>query len=499
MIKELLKDLVKFFFFRVLLSLGWLLTIKLSTHFLSAKEYGNYTLVYTAINICVALATGWVSASVLRFYPAYELKNQLDPFTKKVFQISSLTILSIAIILLLLIISLYPYIESYLGCLFQIGILAFVILSFWNILICFLRTRRQVIAYGFFNLWQNLGAFAFGLWLIYFFHLRAAGMIWGIVIGLLILMPVLYYKVVTYKQLKMPEVLVVSTSQLAYKQLYRSFLRYGLPIVLINVFTIGLSGLDKFVIKYFHGSMATGVYAACYAISEQSIFVITSLFSITAVPILFKLWEKGDIEKVKLFLHKITRYYLAIAIPATVGLSILAKPVISLIVEEQYRSGYLILPIVSAGAFLVGVANIYSEALTMHKQTKSLMYCYLIALMVNVVTNFLLVPYFGYFGAAYSTVLTYLVLLLVIIYQARKWLIFSFPFQILIKIICSSAIMGVLMKVLLNFWEADSIINLMTIIALAILTYIILVLTIFKIITPQEKKWLFFKFKLLKR
>jgi O-antigen/teichoic acid export membrane protein len=495
MVKELVKDISKFLFFRVLLTLGWLISIAFTTRLLSTEEYGNYIIVFTSITIAVAISVGWISTSIIRFYSEYDLDGKLAILGKKVFRTAITSILIVSCILLSFTVIPSKLVDPKLEKLAQIGILAFIALSTWNVFISYLRAKRLVVLYSFFNLWQNLGTMILGLLLVYYLNYKVDGMIWGIIIGIFLFIPIIYYYSVVYNKNENISTLKISKSNVELGERKSGFVAYGLPIVLVNVCTISLSNLDKFFISFYQGSSFTGIYSACYAISEQSIFVITSLFSLTSIPILFRMWSEGKKNEVKLFQTQILRYYLAIAVPATIGLSVLAKPVIELLVDSKYSTGYVILPIVSLGAFFVGIANIYSEVLTLKKKTINLMLCYVLAFIVNIVSNFILVPVLGYMGAAYSTVITYIVLMIVVIYQANKFLKIKFPTIDSLKILFASAVMGLGVYGLTKFFTHYSLFYIAGYSLFGLLVYSLITICFLKILTVEEKIWIKSKFR----
>jgi O-antigen/teichoic acid export membrane protein len=50
------------------------------THILSPEDYGNYFIVLATISVMTIIGSNWVANSVIRFYPEFKQKGDLDGF-----------------------------------------------------------------------------------------------------------------------------------------------------------------------------------------------------------------------------------------------------------------------------------------------------------------------------------------------------------------------------------------------------------------------------------
>jgi O-antigen/teichoic acid export membrane protein len=123
------------------------------------------------------------------------------------------------------------------------------------------------------------------------------------------------------------------------------------------------------------------------------------------------------------------------------------------------------------------------------------MLCYVLAFIVNIVSNFILVPVLGYMGAAYSTVITYIVLMIVVIYQANKFLKIKFPTIDSLKILFASAVMGLGVYGLTKFFTHYSLFYIAGYSLFGLLVYSLITICFLKILTVEEKIWIKSKFR----
>ena len=174
-----------------------------------------------------------------------------------------------------------------------------------------------------------------------------------------------------------------------------------------------------------------------------------------------------------------------IALPAAVGLSVLAKPAINILTASGYHAGYKIVPWVVFGAFLVGVDHRFSRILTFYKRTHLTMYCVLSAALLNIGLNFLFVPKYGYMGAAVTTFISYVFMLISVIFVSRRFFTWEFPFKPLVKIACASAIMGIVVYYIGNGLTSSTLLNLTLGVVVGVVAYS-LMLFLFQEFKPSE-------------
>ena len=87
---------------------------------------------------------------------------------------------------------------------------------------------------------------------------------------------------------------------------------------------------------------------------------------------------------------------------------------------EEYYEAIYIMPPIAGGVFLTSVSNMYSNVLVYYKKTKYIMYSSAVAAILNVVLNYFGIRSFGYMAAAYTTLIAYAVMSIMLAYYANK-------------------------------------------------------------------------------
>ena len=119
-------------------------------------------------------------------------------------------------------------------------------------------------------------------------------------------------------------------------------------------------------------------------------------------------------ENAKVLYSRIFTYFTLICALIFLTVSLFIPYVIKLpgiggkyFINPEYWEGIGIIPIVLAAYFFNGVFTNISAGFLITKETKYLPMVVGFAAIVNIAANFLLIPYFGYFGAAWATFIAY--------------------------------------------------------------------------------------------
>ena len=229
----------------------------------------------------------------------------------------------------------------------------------------------------------------------------------------------------------------------------------SLPFAIISIlFTIYYS-IDIVMLNNIVGNYETGLYNATYKI----ISIVTTFYGIYAsviFPVMSKLY-KNDTNSLLLTYEKSIKYLMLIIIPVAISTMFYSGDIIKFIYGNEYAAASSILIILIWTACLLfanGAGNTLLNA-SHHEVTVTKIYS--IAAIFNIITNFILIPYLSFIGAAITTVLSD-----ILIFAIQKYAIHKLGFKPnqklyydLGKIILSSLILGIALYFLnLNMWIA---------------------------------------------
>lgn len=474
MIRALAKDLVKYLPAQVTPAIMGLVAIPIVTRLFPPDDYGKYVLVMATISV-LSIISGWLSMSIIRFYPACKRDGQLPHLYGEVIKWLLISIIALAAISGVILLIARAYIPRQLYHLMLIGILGSVLGTGFSVLQHFLRAERLVGWYSGFSIWRSTSGLGIGIALVMAFGFGVEGLLWGSVLSVVIALPLLWKLAIG----KFSWRTGVSTG------LIKEMGKYSFPLVVGNLAAWILSLSDRYVLLFFRGAREVGIYSVSYAISQRSILLLASLFMLAAGPIAVNIWENEGKEKSQVFVKKLTRYYLLICLPAVTGLSVLAQPIIDVLTNPEYYQGFRIVPLVALGGFFLGLQHRFQSGLIFYKKTNLVMIGIIASGLLNLGLNFLLVPRYGYMAAAATTVISYAFLTAVMATISRRYFVWKFPLKSLGKIALASVVMGAVIYPIGNSLTSSAPVNLIVGICSGIVVYSLMLLLLRE---PQKEE-----------
>jgi O-antigen/teichoic acid export membrane protein len=183
------------------------------------------------------------------------------------------------------------------------------------------------------------------------------------------------------------------------------WLRESWPLFLNQLLQGLFFKVDALLLPGLAGLAAAGVYGAAYKVSEGA-GIISSSFTLALFPRLSRGRDPTDAYRMAL------RLLFQVGFPLAAGTALLAEPIVAVVGGREYLPD-------SAVALAILICYLplsYANGLTQYLliaagRQRLLTTAFVAALVFNLVANLLLIPRFGYVGAAWVTVASELVLL----------------------------------------------------------------------------------------
>ncbi len=229
----------------------------------------------------------------------------------------------------------------------------------------------------------------------------------------------------------------------------------AIPFAATAVLTSIYYSIDMVMLTNMVGNYATGIYNATYKL----ISVLTLFYGIyTAVifPVMSKFY-KNDEKMLLVSYEKSIKYLMLVIIPLAIATMFYSADIIHLIYGNEYEAASSILSILIWTVCLLFISGAGNSLLNASYKEVSVTKIYFIAAVFNVVLNFILIPYLSYIGAAITTVLSDVLIVIIQSYVIYK--LDHRPNKKLyidvMKIIIGSIILGIALYFLnLNMWVA---------------------------------------------
>lgn len=406
--------------------------LALYTRLLSSGEYGEYIYVLALAGLVSASLFWWLRLSVTRILPSYHEASEHAIFMGVLirFYIQLLGILGVALIAGLIIFN--PPLKNII--LASYPLLASIVV--YELLLEVLRSNMNPKIFGFVSIIKSIlmtfvgGALAYYGW-------GALGLIIGGIVGhtLACLIGVRW----------IPRGYINYAKD---KEIQRKLFSYGIPLAISFGFTVVLAQSDRLLITWLMDTEAAGVYAAPYDLTWQSLGIIANIIGLSTFPKIVTVFERQGKEAVREQLAQCMALLCAVVFPASLGFYLVAPSFVSLMLGEEFRTAAIVLmPWIIGGSLLEALKTYYFDyAFHLSKKTLYQTFVLLVAAVVNIILNILMIPHYGIIGAAYATVIAYMLALGLSFWLGQRVFRLPVPARPFVHVLIGTISMGVGVK-----------------------------------------------------
>jgi len=187
----------------------------------------------------------------------------------------------------------------------------------------------------------------------------------------------------------------------------KPFFRISLPLLPVFFFQWIIRSSDTYILAYFKGGDVVGKYGVVYGLCNV-VLIFMSALHFFWFPVSVRLWEE-DREKYRqafrtLFIGAVT----------VLGLSVLlfelnAKLIMNFLVSRvEYREAYVIMGMIAFAFAMQVMITLLTAPLYSNRNPNLIFVSYFSTAGLNTLLNFLLIPSMSFVGAALSTAVSYL-------------------------------------------------------------------------------------------
>ncbi len=195
------------------------------------------------------------------------------------------------------------------------------------------------------------------------------------------------------------------------KQLAKSLLRSSFPMMLAASIGLLYSLQDQFFIKYFLSEYELGLYSVGIKMILVLI-VLPTLISNVFYPSLVSKFHQKNRELYIKQLESIYAIFFVLGFVAFISMFFASDLIISTLFSDEFSSSVEVMKIYSLLLILTFFQSINNKILILHDLETVIFKRALLALTINALLNCLLIPRYGIIGAAYSTIISELFVVL---------------------------------------------------------------------------------------
>ncbi|MBU4030742.1 flippase [Patescibacteria group bacterium] len=231
---------------------------------------------------------------------------------------------------------------------------------------------------------------------------------------------------------------------------WKKILKESLPLALAIVFTVIYFKLDTIMLSLMKSPVDVGIYNLSYKLLESLLF-FPAMFVGLIMPLMsrYAIFKKDKFKKIT---QKTLDILLIFIFPMMAGIFFLSSKIVVLIGGDDFilSGGVLNVLIIAAGVIFLGV--LFSNIIISLKKQKALTVIYGFGAIFNLAANFIFIPKYSYYGAAWTTVLTELIVTAMMIFIVYKSLNYLHSFKIIFK--CAAAVLIMILPLyFLNNWH----------------------------------------------
>ena len=380
------------------------LMVRFYTGYLTPAEYGTADLITQTANLLIPLVSLDITDAVFRF-AAERRGGRTEAFSVG---LRVITLGSAGLLLVIALLQGVPAVRAY-GFLLA----SFVIASCCHALCAhFVRARGNTALFAAQGLFNTALFIGLNVLFLAVFHWGIRGYVLSTTVANLITTGLLVFRARLWRY-----------AGLAPRRgLRRQMLRYCIPLIPTAVFWWIMGVSDRYMVKWFLGSDANGIYAVAYKI--PTILTILAAVFMDAWQLSAIAESDGDRQAHLRFYGRIWDAFASAVFLCAGGIIALSPLLIRLLAEETYYSAWQYIPVLTLSMAAAAFSNFMGSVYVVTKQSKASFWTSLVGAGSNIVLNLWLIPQIGLQGAAAATFLSCLAVFLIRLVNARQLLPF---------------------------------------------------------------------------
>jgi O-antigen/teichoic acid export membrane protein len=204
--------------------------------------------------------------------------------------------------------------------------------------------------------------------------------------------------------------------------LTRTLLRLAIPMFVVAILSQIHYKADAFILSILRppqDSPDVAIYGVAYRMVDFMLLFFI-IFIVSVFPVLSAYSQAGG-AKYRQAARRVLDATLALSVPATVGVIILAPEIVAIVGGANYAAAALPMQILALAIILTGISQAYNYMIIAQNGQRSLVWITIVLVIANVGLNLYFVPIYSYIASAVITVVTTgLGMLLAIVLLSRR-------------------------------------------------------------------------------
>ena len=237
--------------------------------------------------------------------------------------------------------------------------------------------------------------------------------------------------------------------------------------------------LDTVLLGFLSNNKSVGLYTAAVKLTKIAIPFITAA-SFVLIPRFAIHTQQNNQQAHQELLHKSWHYIVFFSIPISVGLLVNAPEFVMVFSGVQFVEAITAMQMMAFLPFFIGLGYFFAfQILVPLGKNKEMLYAVLVGMVLSLLMNFSLIPYWQEKGAAIANLITEIVVTAVYLYFIQKIFAFKYHWNLIVKsLVCCVFFYPIVL--LLRHFQTENLIVLLASIILSALSYFSMQWLIFK-------------------
>jgi len=446
-----------------------IILIPLYTRYLLPEEYGILSILTITMTFAFSVFSLGMNSSVFRFYYEDDIEKRVLVGTSTVLMGLSAFALGLLGTVISMPLSVLLFGTDKYGLYFILMFVAYSIALLKGIPFLVLRAEKQPTRFAVYNTANFL--FQVSLIVILVAYYRFG--IYGVVLGTL--MTNIIFAVITFVAIKDHITFTFSQKDA------RAMLRFGVPLVFLSISNLVLTYFDQYLINFYRSLQEVALYNLGYRVGMIIYILLIVPFYTAWAPMKYSIRKEPHARE---YYSMVLNYFTLAGLWFVVAISAVAYDLLKIVATPIYYGAATVVPIIVASYFIYGLSWPIDLGVSFAKKTEYYAYITAFGAALNIVLNIIIIPIYGYIGAALTTLATYSVMLVIRYYVNQSLYPIRYDWHkisVMVLVAVALCIVGYLPRI-------DSLLQSLGYRALIIIAYPV-ILYLVGVVTKDEAKW----------
>ena len=200
----------------------------------------------------------------------------------------------------------------------------------------------------------------------------------------------------------------IKSNRFFVREFWRYALAFNIPLIPHYLSNVILGQADRVMIKRYIGPAEAGIYSLVYNIS-LAVSIVTGAVNSAIIPYTYEKVKNREYSD----LRSVSSYLLLLMSGLVIVLSMFAPELIRVIATEEYYDAIGLVPVIAVSVYFMFLYSLFGNIEFYFGANRFIAVASTVAAVANIALNYLFLPMFGYYAAAYTTLVCYILLSLI--------------------------------------------------------------------------------------